>query len=182
MAESEDDRLVIAAGRGDERAFNRLVVAHGARVNAVARRYLGSDADADEVAQEVFWRVWKSAARWRPGEARFSTFLYRVTVNLCIDRARRRGRRSAVPLEDAGEVADAAAGAETEVADRQVLAAMREAIAALPDRQRMALVLSVQQGLANGEIAASMDISEGAVEQLLVRARRSLKERYGELA
>jgi RNA polymerase sigma-70 factor (ECF subfamily) len=177
--ETEDDRLIVAAGQGDERAFNRLVAAHAPRVHAVARRYLASNADAEDVAQEVFWRVWRSASSWRPGGAQFSTFLYRVTVNICIDRARRRRRN--VPVEEADEIADAGASAEGSLADRQILGAMRKAIAALPERQRIAIILSVQQQLATREIAAAMKISEGAVEQLLVRARRSLKERYGEL-
>jgi RNA polymerase sigma-70 factor, ECF subfamily len=177
--DKEDDQLLIAAGRGDERAFNRLVAQHAPRVHAVARRYLGSDADAEDVAQEVFWRVWRSAGKWRPGEAAFPTFLFRVTVNLCIDKARRRRRN--VQVDAADEIADTGVDAETGLADRQVLAAMREAIAALPERQRIAIILSVQQQLASREVAVAMKISEGAVEQLLVRARRSLREKYGEL-
>lgn len=179
--ESEDDRLLFAAGQGDERAFNRLVFAHGPRVRAIARRYLGNSADAEDVAQEVFWRIWRNAGRWRLGKARFSTFLYRVTVNLCIDSARRRGRFRA-SLEEAGDVPDSGASAEDEIAERQTLRTMRSVIATLPDRQRMALILSVQQELASREIAAAMNISEGAVEQLLVRARRTLREAYGELS
>jgi RNA polymerase sigma-70 factor (ECF subfamily) len=175
-SEPQDNELMAAAGAGDERAFNRLVARHGPRIFAVARRYLGAETDAEEVTQEVFWRAWRAAPRWRPGKARLTTWLHAVTAHLAIDRGRRRRRRGTEPPEALEEIADAAVPQDARMGDRQELAAMTAAIAGLADRQRLALILSVQQGLANRDIAAALGLSEGAVEQLLVRARRRLRD------
>lgn len=176
MLQDGDEALMEAVGRGDERAFNRLVSAHAPRTYAVARRFLGNHADADEVTHEVFWRVWQSAGRWRAGGGRVSTWLYRITANACLDRKRSAGRRPEVTAEFAAtDPADPAPGADTRIAARQTLAAMLGGVSDLPDDQRLALILSVQQNLSNREIAAVMATSEGAVEQLLVRARRKLR-------
>lgn len=176
MLQDGDDALMAAVGSGDERAFNRLVHRHAPRTYAVARRYLGNPADADEATQEVFWRVWQSARRWRPESARLGTWIYRITVNVCIDR-KRSGRRRAETFAETEmpDAADESAGPEERLAARQRLGAILAGISSLPDDQRMALVLSVQQNLSNREIAAAMATSEGAVEQLLVRARRALR-------
>jgi RNA polymerase sigma-70 factor (ECF subfamily) len=171
--DAADDDLLAAVAGGDERAFSRLVARHGPRIHALARRHFGSGADADDVAQEVFWRVWRHAGKWQPGTAQFSTWLYRVAVNLCLDR-RRRG--SPASVDDMPDIADPGADAEQSLGARQALAMTYALIAELPDRQRMALLLSVHDELSNAQIAAAMDLSEGAVEQLLVRARRSLRD------
>lgn len=171
-----DAGLMAATARGDEQAFRRLITRHAPRSYAIARRYLSGHADADAATQEVFWRVWQAASRWQPGAATVSTWLYRVTVNVCIDRVRSEKRRmphAAVP--DLPDVPDPAANPEEAYAARQHLAAILEGISSLPGDQRMAIVLSVQQGLSNRDIAAAMEVSEGAVEQLLVRARRTLR-------
>ena len=175
----DDDALMAAAGQGDERAFNRLVQHYAPRLHAVARRYTGSDADADEIAQDTLWRAWKAAPDWQAGDAKLSTWLYRVAVNLSIDRLRRRRPDAGADAVDA--LADEAAGTDTALADRQLLALMRAAIDRLPENQRMAIILSVQQDLSNSEIAETLGSSEGAVEQLLVRARRSLRKSYRSL-
>ena len=174
-----DEALMEAVGRGDERAFNRLVVRHSPRTYAVAQRYLGKHADADEATQEVFWRVWRSAGSWRPGTARVSTWLYRITVNVCLDRKRSVARRPEVSEDDVAiEPHDPAPAQDERIAGQQMLRAVLASVTALPDEQRMALVLSVQQNLSSREIAAAMEKSEGAVEQLLVRARRTLRTAY----
>jgi RNA polymerase sigma-70 factor (ECF subfamily) len=120
--------------------------------------------------------VWQSAGRWRPETARLGTWIYRITVNVCIDR-KRTGRRQAETFADIEmpDATDETVGPEQRIAARQHLGAVLAGISALPDDQRMALILSVQQNLSNREIAAAMATSEGAVEQLLVRARRALR-------
>lgn len=167
-----------AVARGDEMAFRQLVRQHAPRTYAVARRYLASHDDADEATQEVFWRLWRSAAGWRPDTARVATWLYRITVNVCIDHTRSGRRRHTVetPGPELPDLPDSAANPEDAYAARQQLAAILDGISALPDEQRMSLILSVQQSLPNRDIAAAMGTSEGAVEQLLVRARRKLRE------
>ncbi|WP_306120745.1 MULTISPECIES: sigma-70 family RNA polymerase sigma factor [unclassified Roseitalea] len=172
----DDEALAKAVASGDERAFGLLVSRHLERVRAVANGFTGNAADADEIAQDVFVAVWSRVSDWRPDRGRFSTWLYRITANKCIDHGRRRGRRVAwAPIEDVAHRLAGNDDPERELAGRDELAAVRRAIAGLPDRQRMALLLSVSAGLANGEIALTMGISRGAVEQLLVRARTGLR-------
>ena len=98
MDEASDDELVARVANGDETACRLLVDRHLSRVIAVARRMLGNQSDAEEVAQEVFLRVWTHADRWEPGRAQFSTWLHRVATNLCLDRLRRRPIRSKLCL------------------------------------------------------------------------------------
>lgn len=170
-----DEALAGAVASGDERAFGLLVSRHLERVRAVANGYVGNRADADDIAQEVFIAVWRKAARFRPDRGgRFTTWLYRVTVNRCIDH-RRRQRDATVPIDDVQDRLAGPENPETAAADRSELTAVAGAVAALPDRQRMALLLSVSAGLANADIAKTMGISNGAVEQLLVRARGRLR-------
>lgn len=168
----------IAAGR--EAALAELIALHGRGLTLFATRYLGDPGAADEVVQDVFLRAWREASRYDPARGAVSTWLYRIATNLCVDRMRRaRVRRfflggpAAADLEDV--LADAAPSAERAVAARAELVRMRKALMALPDRQRMAILLTVVAGLDNAEAAAAMGTSRGSVEQLLVRARRTLK-------
>lgn len=181
MASDEtDDELLRAAARGDERAYGRLVSRHLDRVRRVATGFTGSAADADDIAQDVFLSVWRHAAKWQAGEARFSTWLYRVTANRCIDHARRGRIRNWIGLDRIEAIFASDDDPERELAGRHELAAAAKSVAALPDRQRMAILLSVSAGLANPDIAETMGVSTGAVEQLLVRARRTLREQLNE--
>lgn len=177
---AEDEALLSACGRGDEAAFARLVRKHGGRVHALALRMSGSPADAEEVAQEAFWRVWSSAARWQPGGARFSTWLYRIVVNLCIDRQRRARIRRFVQLDEGIDIADPAAGAEQVGEDRRALTTALAVIATLPERQRAAILLSADGELSNKGIADALGTTEKGVESMLVRARRTLRAALGE--
>lgn len=175
-----DAALVARAGAGEDRAFNLLVHAHGGFVHTLALRYLQNRADAEEVAQAVFLSLWKAAPNWRP-DAALRTWLYRVTVNKCIDRARRarRWRWFRGDAVDAFEATlpDPAPGASAELEAASELARVRRAMAELAPRQRMALVLVAEQELPVPEAAAIMDTSPGALEQLLVRGRKALREK-----
>lgn len=178
---SSDAALVARSGAGEDRAFNMLVHAHGGFVHALALRYLQNRADAEEVAQAVFLALWKAAPKWRP-EAQLRTWLFRVTVNKCIDRARRTRRWS---WFKSGDVADAleatlpdpAPGADQSLEKVSELARVRKAVAALAPRQRMALMLVAEQEMSGAEAAALMEISPGALEQLLVRGRKALRDK-----
>lgn len=164
-----------AVAIGDRPALGRLMTLFGRDLTMLATRYLKSEADADEVVQDVFVRVWRSAARYDPTRARVGTWLYRIAVNLCIDRQRKRAFRRFVGLEAGAEVPDPTPSAADRMADAADLARVRQAIDALPDRQRMAILLSAVAGLETREVADAMGVSPGAVEQLLVRARRTLR-------
>ena len=146
------------------------------RLLSLAERLLGRRGEAEEVAQEVFVRVWKQAPHWQPGRARFDTWLHRVALNLCYDRLRR--RREEAP--DADEAAADPADAPDELLQaKQRGRRVARALAELPQRQREALVLQYYQELSNSEAAELMGIGIEALESLLVRARRSLRERLG---
>jgi RNA polymerase sigma-70 factor (ECF subfamily) len=170
----DDDQLMAAVAAGDRRAFDRLVDRHLDRVHAVAVRVVDSPAEAEDVAQEVFLRLWRGAGRYRPGRARFTTWLYRVTINQAVNH-RNRVMRSDRPLDDAGDPADPAQGADNRLAAAADAEALARAVAALPDNQRLAVALTYTVGLPNAEAAAAMRISVKAFEALLVRARRRLR-------
>lgn len=172
MQDRSDEELVALAGNGDRQAYRVLVERHGRRVLAMARRMTGNLAEAEDVAQEAFLRVWQHAGDWRDRGAKFTTWLYRVVVNLCLDRRR---RVPMAPLEEAGNPADERPNAEATVAADERARRVAEALAALPDRQRAALVLSYYEGMSNASAAAVLEISVEALESLLVRARRAIR-------
>ncbi len=175
MSDAGDDRALIArAARGDERAFSELVRRHQRWVRQLAYRYARHDQDAEELAQEIFLRAWRHAASFR-GEAAFATWLYRLAVNSCLNfRAGRRARPEPLPLPDGLESGGPAAGAELAAAELE--ARLREALASLPPRQRLALVLASFEDKSYEEIAAAMGTSLSSVESLLFRARRGLAD------
>ncbi|WP_420561304.1 RNA polymerase sigma factor [Tepidicaulis sp.] len=173
MSEESDETLLKRLAAGEERAAKLLLARHLPRVLALAQRMLGSRSEAEDVAQEVFLRIWKEATRWQAGRAKFSTWVHKVTSNLCIDRLR--GRKSA-PLEDAALIADPAPGAESRVAEKEQSARVAAALQSLPERQRLALILVHYQELGNRETAEIMNCTVEAVEALLTRARKGLKE------
>jgi RNA polymerase sigma-70 factor (ECF subfamily) len=179
-AAASDDELIAAAGAGDDAAFRLLTKRHAPRAHVLAARFLGSPADADDVLQDAFWRAWKVMPRWRAGEALFSTWLHRVVVNLCIDRQRRARFRQFLPFSDTFDPPADDVGAEQQVAANRELGAVMADIQTLPVRQRAALLLSAEGEKSNAEIGQTLDISEKAVESLLVRARRTLRTRLAE--
>ena len=169
----EDASLVAAAANGDAAAFRSLVDRHLSGVLAVARRMLRDDAEAEDVAQEALLRLWRSADGLEVGVQGLRPWLRRVVSNLCVDRMRS-GRRLMVVEEvpDRAEPATQLTQLEARDVSRRVDAALKE----LPDRQRMALTLFHYEGLSQVEVGRIMGISDEAVESLLARARRHLKD------
>ncbi|WP_439815757.1 RNA polymerase sigma factor [Zavarzinia sp. CC-PAN008] len=163
-------------GQGDRQAYAVLVRRHLSRMVSLAVRVLGSRAEAEEVAQESMLRVWTQAPKWSPDGARFTTWLYRVTLNLCLDRKRRAPNAA---LDEVPEPADERPDALEGVAHARMAQALRKALAALPERQRAAIALCLDDGLSQQEAAAALGVSEGAIESLLVRARRTLRDQLG---
>ncbi len=172
LDEASDDALVVLVANGDEAACRLLVDRHLTRMIALARRMLGNQADAEEVAQEVFLRVWTHAVRWEPGRAKFSTWLYRVATNLCLDRLR---RRTTDDIDSIPEPMSDEPGPHVLLEQQQLANRVEIALQALPDRQRVAITLAHYQGLTNIEAAETLEISVEAVESLLGRARRALR-------
>jgi RNA polymerase sigma factor (sigma-70 family) len=177
-----DDDLVRRYAGGDDRAAALLVARHLPAVFRQACRWTGGDrAEAEDIAQEAFLRLWRAAGRWRPGEARLSTWLYAVTRNLAIDRWRRIRRvGTLLPLERAGEVADPSSLSGTTAGRDAQRDALEQALHGLPDAQRMAVVLRHVEGLSNPEIADILSVSVAAVESLIARGKRGLVRRLAE--
>jgi RNA polymerase sigma factor (sigma-70 family) len=175
-----DAELVRNAGAGDAQAASALVRKHLPRMIALARRMLNDAAEAEDVGQEVFLRVWREAPRWKPGGAKFETWMHRVALNQCYDRLRRR-REKADP--DAGlNVADAAPLASDLWLAQQRAAKVGAALAQLPERQRSAIELVHFQELTNIAAAETLEISVEALESLLARGRRALKAALADVA
>ncbi|WP_093318721.1 RNA polymerase sigma factor [Shimia haliotis] len=166
-----DEALLVLYANGDAGAARTLTLRLTPRVFGHAYRMLGNQADAEDVAQEALIRLWKVAPDWRQGEAKVTTWLYRVVANLATDRLR---RARGVALDAVAEPQDDAMSAADRMQDRARQDALQNALATLPDRQRQAVVLRHIEGLGNPEIAEVMDISVEAVESLTARGKRTL--------
>lgn len=172
-----DEELLALYGAGDPSAARALTLRLVPRVTGYAARLMSGDrAEAEDIAQEAMLRLWRAAPGWRAGEAKVTTWLYRVVTNLVTDRLRARGRRGGGPvtLDDAPEAADDSPSPEARMVDDQRMAALYAALATLPDRQREAVVLRHIEGLANPEIADILGIGVEAVESLTARGKRAL--------
>lgn len=169
----EDSELLHRLATGDEAAFRLLVERHIDRAYAIALRIVGNAADAEDVVQDTMLKIWSHRGRWQHGRAKFSTWLYRVISNRCID-LRRKPRNENV--ETVPEVADGQPGA-VEIIERNELNGMLElAMQRLPEQQRIAVIFSYHENMSNGEIAQMMDTTVAAVESLLKRGRQQLRQ------
>lgn len=164
--------LVRRAAAGDAAAFRDLTERHLKSVVSIARRMLRDDAEAEDVAQEAFLRLWRSGATLEIGPHGVRPWLRRVTSNLCIDRTRGRARLQVVEeLPEVPEPPKQLAALEGDETRKRVDAALKK----LPERQRLALTLFHYEGMSQVEVGEVMGISDEAVESLLGRARRQLK-------
>lgn len=168
-----DEDLVRRVGQGDPAAIQAMVARKLPRMLALAQRMLGDAVEAEDVAQEAMLRAWRQAPGWAPGRARFDTWLHRVALNLCYDRLR---RRREIPTNAVPDRRDEGAAPDRGLLAADVGAAVNGALARLPDRQREAIVLCHYQELSNIEAAGLMEISIEALESLLSRGRRALRQ------
>jgi RNA polymerase sigma-70 factor (ECF subfamily) len=166
-----DDALLVLYANGDSGAATALTRRLLPRVFGHARHMLDDAAEAEDVAQEAMMRLWRIALDWRQGEAQVSTWLYRVTANLCTDRLR---KRRGVSLDQIDEPEDPAPSAAQEMQAQARGDALQAALSQLPERQRQAVVLRHIEGLSNGEIGQIMEIGPRAVESLTARGKLAL--------
>jgi RNA polymerase sigma-70 factor, ECF subfamily len=172
---ASDATLVSWSGEGDRRAFDEIVTRHGAFALRVASRLIPDPRAAEDVVQEAMVRAWSQCKSFDERRARFTTWLYRIVVNLCID-YRRRPQPEPMP-EDFDPVDPAAGAVETlEVMERD--ATLARELSKLPPRQRAAMTLVYDEGLSGAEAARVLGMTAKAVERLLARARAFLRERY----
>ncbi len=173
-----DEQIVGLVQNGDTRAFTELVRRHQDAVYAMALRFTGDSKDAEDVGQDVFLKAFRSLPGFK-GEARFTTWLYRIAYNLCIDwlRKTRRSRGRNVPIEDAGDVADGGAGPESGLLSTEDKAGVKRAVGELEERYRSVVILHYYQKLSYDEISGALGIPVKTVETRLYRARRMLREK-----
>ena len=168
-----DERALVAeAAAGHEPAFRVLIQRHLPSVTAIARRMLRDDAEAEDVAQEAFLRLWRLGTSLDVGTSGVKPWLRRVVSNLCIDRMRS-GARTTVTDEVPEQRVEASQ--HDVIEDAELSGRVDRALKQLPERQRLALTLFHFEGMSQSEIAHVMEISDDAVESLLARARRQLK-------
>jgi RNA polymerase sigma-70 factor (ECF subfamily) len=177
QARSRERGLLERLRAGDGAAFEELVIAYQHRVFGVALRMLGNGAEAEELAQDVFVRVHRSIGEFR-GDAKLSTWLYAITSRLCLNRLTSAERRLTRQGEDAlGRLPSGDADAGALVERSEVTAALREAIAALPEERRIVVVLRDLEGLSYEDIAEALELELGTVRSRLHRARMELKDK-----
>ncbi|MEM7545074.1 MAG: RNA polymerase sigma factor [Pseudomonadota bacterium] len=174
-----DEALLARFAAGDHSAARVLTRRLTPRVLALATRMLRDPVEAEDVAQEAMVRLWRIAPDWRAGEAKVSTWLHRITSNLCIDRLRKR-KRIGPGLDEIAEPPDPAPSADTRLIAGDRASALKAAINALPDRQRVAITLRHFEDYSNPEIAKVLEVSVEAVESLLSRGRKSLARALSE--
>ena len=168
----EDDDLMRAIASGDQRAAKQVVERHLPLLMSLARYMLGSDAEAEEIAQESFLKLWKQAKNWQPERALIATWLRRIASNLCIDRLRQRRTTALDPRDDQ----PVAPTQQCDLEEKHLAQRVNQALTLLPKRQKLALTLCHYQGMSQKEAAQVMEISEHALESLLSRARQGLKK------
>jgi RNA polymerase sigma-70 factor, ECF subfamily len=180
--DAEDVRLMQLVSRGETDAFEQLIERHQTLVAGTIARMLGSNSDVEDIAQQVFLRVWKSAGRYKP-TAKFTTWLLKITRNLVFNELRRRKRHATMPLQSGTEQEELPLKDEQSVApdasllEAELQRAIDAAIAQLPETQRMALVLRRYEELSYEEIGDVLKLSVPAVKSLLFRARTELRQR-----
>jgi RNA polymerase sigma-70 factor (ECF subfamily) len=169
--DGDDRALMHRVAGGDPEAFTQLVTLHTPMVHAIACRMLGDPAEAEDVVQETFVKLWVNAKAWTPTGGGLGGWLRRISTNSCLDRLR---RTRLVSDEAVPERADESPAPDTIIDGERRSAAVAAAIQALPDRQRAAIVLTYYEGVPNAEAASILGIGVKALESLLVRARQAL--------
>ncbi|MCY4143402.1 MAG: sigma-70 family RNA polymerase sigma factor [Gammaproteobacteria bacterium] len=174
MKDSDSDvdaALMLRVQQRDGGAFEQLMRKHVRPLHSYAYRLCQSSAEAEEIVQDTFLRVWSRAKTWVPNRVKFTTWLYQITRNLCIDRFRKQYAEF-----DGSIDLDLLPDTQTNE-NKELILALRQVVQELPERQRTALVLCQLQGWSQAETASLLSVSVEAVESLLARARRTLRNK-----
>jgi RNA polymerase sigma-70 factor, ECF subfamily len=175
--ESLDHELMTAIGKRNNEAFTILLKRHCTWALNFVERMIGSRHEAEDLVQTAFLRVWQGAASWQHN-AKFNTWLYRILYNLCMDHFRTGKRMTPDKLgdDDHEAIVDERPSTEEQHLEKERGARVRAALAELPERQRAALVLCYYEELSQADAAALLEISEGALESLMSRGRKTLRK------
>ena len=169
-----DQQLMAHIAQGDKAAFTEFVSHYLNKMVDFACRYVSRRADAEDIVQEAFERVWRKASSWQDKDVPPRSWLYRIVYNLCMDELRKNRNTASIADDiEPGTTATPEEGLHQEVQQRK----LQMALQSLPERQRTALVLCAYHGLSNREAAAILAVSVDALESLLARGRRTLRER-----
>lgn len=180
-ANAVDFTLMERIGAGDHQAFRELVERHQNAVIGTVAKMLGNASESEDIAQQVFLRIWRNAKRYRP-DAKFTTYLFTITRNLVFNESRRKSRKKEVSSDEREENSNCPVEAspdrqpDAELLQAELQQAVDAAIASLPETQRMAVVLRRYEQLSYEEIAETLELSVSAVKSLLFRARTTLRE------
>jgi len=171
----DDESIVKLIQRGDHGAFSEIVHRHSKRFYSIAYRLLFNKHDAEDIVQEAFLRLWEKSELWKPNrEAKFTTWFYKVVVNLCIDHNR---KKTTLPLTEEIKTTDKTDGQEGILNEKQRQDILNRCIQELPERQQLALNLCFYEGLSNQEAADIMGVKIKALQSLIMRAKTTLKEK-----
>ena len=176
-----DIALMLRVGKQVEQAFEELITRHQNAVIGTAAKMLNSTSEAEDIAQQVFIRLWKSAPRYKP-KAKFTTFLFTITKNLVFNESRRRSRKKESSIEEREDnfhlqTPDTQnSSPDKELLQGELQTAIDTAINSLPEKQRMAVILRRYQNMSYDEIANVLELSVSAVKSQLFRARNELRD------
>lgn len=178
--EYNENKLIERASGGDPSAFNRLMEAHERRMYAVALRMCGNREDAQDCLQEAMLRIYRAISGFK-GQSSFATWVYRITMNTCLDELRRKKNKQNASLDsllDAGwSPQDESASPERHTVQSETRRLLHEAIRDLPEDMRSAIVLRDIQGLSYEEIAQALDINVGTIKSRISRGRERLRDK-----
>lgn len=177
-----DDELMLAVCNGDQSAYQIIVGQHLKSISHYAYRMLGNKKDTEDITQETFLRLWMNAGKWQPGKAKLSTWLHRITHNLCVDYQRKHGRvQTWDNLEnEIDHRQELRVNPDEHEASQEQVGRLEQALINLPENQRSALMLCHYSGFSNKEAAAIMDVSVKALESAIARAKRTLRKTLSE--
>lgn len=179
---ADERKLVRLAKKGDTDAFEQLVEMHSSRIYSIALRMVGNPVDAEDLAQEAFLRIWRGLEGFNM-DAKFSTWVYRLTTNVCIDYLRKEKKNNNVPLfteDDEGEetelqIPDQRYSPEQKMEQEQLLRSVEQAMNSLDPQYRQILTLRELGGLSYDEISRQLDLKEGTVKSRIARAREQMR-------
>jgi RNA polymerase sigma-70 factor (ECF subfamily) len=173
--DKDDHSLLALIQEGSHDAFAELVRRHSARFYRIAYRFVQSKEAAEDIVQDAFLKLWEDPGKWRGERAnKFTTWFYRVVVNLSLDRLK---MKRTLPLDEDIQVADERPTADETMMKAEAQKRLETEIAALPERQRIALNLCFDEGLSNQDAADVMRLNLKALQSLIMRAKTTLKAR-----